>query len=111
MFKFPLTLVAVPGVLLTLATATAAQTFPPNLPIAITCYVKPDQSWRVGYLHRVQSNGDAIYLSVDGKLAATVNAKGVVVMPTNRPGSLDCYGKTLDELRANGRLMDSQRAR
>ena len=111
MLKFPPALVAVPGVVLTLVTAAVAQTFPPNLPIAITCYVKPDQSWRVGYLHRVQSNGDAIYLSVDGKLAATVNAKGVVVMPTNRPATIDCYGKTLDELRANGRVMDFPRAR
>ena len=38
MLKFLLALVAVPGAMLALATATAAQTFPPNLPMAITCY-------------------------------------------------------------------------
>ena len=111
MLKFPLALVAVSGVILTLATATTGQTVPPNLPIAITCQNQNDKSWRVGYLYKVDANGDAIYMAADAKLAATVNAKGVVVMPTNRPGSLDCYGKTLDELRANGRLMDFQRVR
>ncbi len=111
MLKFPLALVAVPGVLLTLATATAAQTFPPNLPMAITCYDQKNQSWHVGYLNRVHANGDAIYMRVDGKLTVTVNAKGVVVMPTSRPAGVDCFGKTLDELRANGRVMDFQRSR
>jgi hypothetical protein len=114
MLKFPLALVAVSGVILTLATATAAQTsqtFPPNLPIAVACYVQQDQSWRVGHLHTVRANGDAIYMTADGRLAVTVNAKGIVAMPTNRPATLDCFGKTLDELRANGRVMDPQRAR
>jgi hypothetical protein len=109
MLKFPLTLAAVPGVLLTLATGTVAQTFPSNLPMAITCYSPQDQSWRVGYLYRVNAKGDAIYLAAGGKIGATVNAKGVVEAPTNRPATLDCYGKTLDELRANGRVMEFQR--
>ena len=38
----------------------------------------------------------------------TVNAKGVVVTPTDRPAILDCFGKTVDELRAMGRVMDFQ---
>ena len=111
MLKFLLALVAVPGVILALATATAAQTLPPNLPMAVTCYVQQTQSWHVGYLHKVLANGDAIYMGPDGRLSSTVNAKGVVVMPTNRPATIDCYGKTLDELRANGRVMDFPRAR
>jgi hypothetical protein len=109
--KFPLALVTILGLLLTLATATVAQTVPPNLPAAIICYAPADQSWRVGYLFRVNKNGDAIYISPDGKLSATVNAKGVVVVPTNRPAGLDCYGKTLDELRSNGRIMEFQRTK
>ena len=40
-----------------------------------------------------------------------VNAKGVVATPTNRPVVLDCYGKTLDELRSGGRIMDFQRTK
>jgi hypothetical protein len=111
MLKFPLTVVAVPGVILTLATATAAQTFPTNLPIAITCQNQQDKSWRVGYLYKVDANGVAIYMAADAKLSTTVNAKGIVETPTNRLGRLDCYGKTLDELRANGRLMDFPRGR
>ena len=108
MYKFRLAMAAVPGVLLTLATATVAQTFPPGVPMAIVCYAQQGQNWRVGYLYRVDQNGDAIYLAADGKLGATVNAKGVVVAPTNRPAGLDCYGKSVDELRQNGRVMDFQ---
>ena len=77
--------------------------------MAIMCYVQQDQSWRIGYLFRVNAKGDAIYLAVDGKTGATVNAEGVVVTPTNRPGNLDCYGKALDQLRSNGRVVDFQR--
>jgi hypothetical protein len=40
-----------------------------------------------------------------------VNAKGVVAAPTNRPAGVDCYGKTLDELRSSGRIMDFQRTK
>ena len=111
MLRFPLTLVAVPGVLLTLATGTIAQTAPPNVPIAVICYVEQNQSWRVGYLNRINQNGDAEYLSADGKLGATLSAKGVVLAPTDRPTTVDCYGMTLDDLRASGRVMDFQRAR
>ena len=109
--KFPLTLVAVPGVFLILATGTIAQTAPPNIPIAIICYIEQNQSWRVGYLNRINQNGDAEYATADAKLGATINAKGLVLAPTNRPSALDCIGKTVDELRANGRVMDLQRAR
>lgn len=88
-----------------------AQADPPNLPAAISCYAPADQSWRIGYLFRVNKNGDAIYVSPDGRLSATVNAKGVVEAPSNRPAGLDCYGKTLDELRSTGRVMDFQRTK
>jgi len=52
-----------------------------------------------------------MYTSLAGHLDATVNAKGVVVAPTNRPAGVDCYGKTLDELRSNGRVLDFQRTK
>lgn len=65
----------------------------------------------MGYLYRVKKNGDAIYIAPDGKLGATVTAKGVVVAPTNRPAGADCYGKSLDELRSNGRTMEFQRTK
>ena len=110
--KFLLTLVAVPLVFLTIATGTIAQTpTPPNVPMAVICYIEQNQSWRIGYLNRINQNGDAEYLTADGKLGATLNAKGVVLAPANRPAAQDCFGKTVDELRANGRVMDFQRAR
>jgi hypothetical protein len=109
--KLPLAVTAVTLMLVALATAAVAQTVPPNLPAAIICYAQADQSWRVGYLFRVNKNGDTIYTSPDGRLGATVNAKGVVTAPTNRPAGLDCYGKTLDELRSSGRIMEFQRTK
>jgi hypothetical protein len=109
MTKLPLVVTAVTSMFVTLTTGAVAQTVPPNLPAAIICYAPADQSWRVGYLFRVNKNGDTIYISPDGRLSATVNAKGVVAVPTNRPAGLDCYGKTLDELRSNGRIMEFQR--
>jgi hypothetical protein len=107
MLRLPLAL----GVLLALATGAVAQAVPPNLPAAIMCYAPADQSWRVGYLSRVNKNGEAIYTTSDGRLSATIDAKGVVAAPTNRPAGVDCYGKTLDELRSNGRVLEFQRAK
>jgi hypothetical protein len=88
--------------------SASAQTVPSNLPAAILCYAKADQSWRVGYLSRVNKNGEALYAGAGGALSATVDAKGIVVAPDNRPAGLDCFGKSLEELRASGRLMDFQ---
>jgi hypothetical protein len=109
--NFPMAVAGVTSMLVTLATGAVAQTVPPNLPAAVICYAQADQSWRVGYLYRVNQNGDAIYIAPDGKLSVTVNAKGVILAPTNRPAGLDCYGKTLDELRPNGRVMEFQRTK
>ncbi len=91
MLKFPLALVAVHGALLTLATPTTAQTFPTNLPTAIVCYNPQDKSWHVGHLSSVRASGDALYLSGNSRLSATVNSKGLVVTPT--AAALDCFEK------------------
>lgn len=88
--------------------SAAAQTVPSNLPAAIFCSAKADQSWRVGYLSRVTKNGEAIYATPGGRLALTIDAKGVVAAPSDRPAGLDCFGKSLEELRMTGRLMDFQ---
>jgi hypothetical protein len=109
--KLPLMMTAITSMLVALATGAVAQTVPPDLPAAIICYAQADQSWRVGYLFRVNKKGDAIYTTPDGRLSATVNAKGVVAAPLNRPAGVDCYGKTLDELRSSGRIMEFQRAK
>lgn len=111
MARFLLAVTTAAAMLVTVATALVAQRAPPNRPIAIICYAPADQSWRVGHLHRVDSNGDAIYLTADGRLSATVNTKGVVLEPKDRPAAVGCYGKTLDELHSNGRVMESQRTK
>jgi hypothetical protein len=106
MLKLPLAL----GMLLALATGIVAQTAPPELPLAITCWSPSSRQWIVGYLATIKEDGTATYQG--GRLSATVNAKTRVVEPPgNRPPGLDCYGKTLDEPRSSGRVMEFQRAR
>ena len=97
--------------LVSLPAGATAQPAPPNLPSAIMCYAQADQSWRVGYLSRVDKSGDALYVTADRRLSVTVHANGTVATPTNRPPVTDCYGKTLDELRSSGRLIEPQRAK
>ena len=109
--KLLLAMTAVTSILVTLATEAVAQVVPPNLPAAIICYAQADQSWRLGYLFRVNKDGAATYITPNGNLSATVNAKGLVAAPTNRPAGVDCYGKTLDELRSLGRVMEFQRTK
>jgi hypothetical protein len=111
MSKLALAVTAAISMLVSLATRAVAQALPPNVPAAVICYAQADQSWRVGYLSRINKNGDAVYVTPDGRLSATLNAKGVVAAPTNRPAGLDCYGKTLDELRPGGRIMEFQRTK
>jgi hypothetical protein len=103
--KSSLPLIAVGFLLLTRATASHAQTLPPDLPLGIVCYSQKSQTWVVGYLNTVNQNGTATYR---GQHSASVNADRVVVAPTNRAIVLDCYGKSLDELRALGRLIPLQ---
>ena len=59
----------------------------------------------------IKEDGTATYMGTSGRLSATVNSKGVVEPPSNRPVQLDCFGKTLDQLRAMGRVMEFQRTR
>jgi hypothetical protein len=106
--KVCLPVTAVVSMLATFPTGAVAQTVPANLAAAIICYAPPDQSWRLAYLSKVDKNGDKIYITPDGRLTATVNAKGLMEAPRNRPGSVDCYGKTMDELRSSGRILEFQ---
>jgi hypothetical protein len=101
--------VAVASMLFAFAPKAVAQTAPTSLPAAVMCYAQADQSWRVGYLFRVNKNGEALYISPDGRLSATVDAKGMIAAPKNRAAGIDCYGKTLEEMRADGRTLDFQR--
>jgi hypothetical protein len=99
------------SVLVTLATESVAQSVPPDLPLAIICWNEGTQVWGIAYLAQVRKDGSATYLPPTGQLAATVNAKRMVEPPQNRPAVFDCFGKTLDELRAIGRIIEFQRTR
>ena len=105
--KLPLAATAVASIFVTLATGSVAQTLTPNLPLAIICFNEKTQTWRIGYLDVVAPDGSATYVA--GDLWATVNAKGLVQPPSNRSAGVDCFGKTLDELRAAGRVMEFKR--
>ena len=83
---------------------TVAQKVPPDLPLAVICFNEQTQTWRVGYLNLINQDGSATYIA--GDLSVTVNAKGVVQPPSDRPAGGDCFGKILKELRAAGRVME-----
>ncbi len=86
------------------ASGCAAQTFPSDLPLAIVCYHEQKQSWVVGYLEIVNADGSAVYGR--GTLTANLGVERVVEPPRNRVVALDCYGKSLEQLRATGRLVE-----
>ena len=88
------------------ASPSAAQTFPTDLPLAIICFHEQNQGWIVGYLEVVKADGSAVYGR--GQLSANLNAERVVEPPANRTAALDCYGKSLNQWRASGRLVDLQ---
>jgi hypothetical protein len=113
MRNLPLAASAVASILVYLATGSAAQTvppgtvapkIPPDLPLAVICFNEQTQTWAVGYLNLINKDGSATYVS--GDIAVAVDAKGVVQPPSDRPAGGDCFGKTLKELRAAGRVME-----
>ena len=105
--NLPLAATAIASVLLSLVTGSFAQTVP-QFPLAVICFNKQTQTWAVGYLNVVNKDGSATYSS--GDLSITVNAKGLVQPPSDRPAGGDCFGKTLNELRAAGRVMEFKRS-
>jgi hypothetical protein len=111
MFKHSLAVGFATSVLVTLATGATAQNTPPELPLAIFCWGEQTKTWVVGHLATIKGDGTATYVGPSGRLSGLVNAKGVVEPPSNRPVAIDCYGKTLDQLRAMGRLIELQRTR
>lgn len=108
MLKMWLALVAI-GSVLVMPTVTVAQTFPQDLPLGIMCWSQNAKAWVVAYIHTVKENGDAVYQGQGGRLNATLNAARVLVVPSDRPAGVDCFGKTLDELRKMSRLIPLQR--
>jgi hypothetical protein len=111
MLKLSIAVCAAAGILAPLATGAVAQRKAPSeLPLAIFCWSEPTKTWVVGNLSTVKEDGTATYVGSNGRLSGTVTAKGVVEPPSNRPAAVDCYGKSLDDLRALGRLIEYKRA-
>ena len=94
-----------------LGEGSGRSTAAPVLPLAISCWSEKAQVWVIGYLHTIKANGSATYMRPNGRLSATVSASGVVEPPSDRPAGQDCFGKTLDQLRAMGRLFEIQPTR
>ncbi len=111
MLKLSLAVTAITSVLVTLATGAVAQKLPPEMPLAVICWNEQTKTWVVGNLSTIKEDGTATYMGTSGRLSATVNSKGVVEPPSNRPVQLDCFGKTLDQLRVMGRVIEFQRTR
>ncbi|MBR0703060.1 hypothetical protein JQ599_24355 [Bradyrhizobium diazoefficiens] len=108
MLKICLAFAAIASVAM-IPTASVAQTFPQDIPMGIICWSQNAKTWVVGYIHTVKENGEAVYQGQGGRLNATLNAARVIATPSDRPAGLDCFGKTLDQLRAMGRLIPLQR--
>ena len=97
------------SVFVTLTTETVAQAVPTDLPLGFICWNEKTQSWGVAYLVGAEKDGTATYMPPGGRMSATVNSKRMVEPPENRPANFDCFGKTIDELRAMGRVIELQR--
>ena len=104
--NFPLAATVVASVLLTLATGSSVAKTVPDFPLAVICFSEQTQTWRIGYLQEVSKDGSAVYVAVAGHLRVTVDANGLVQPPSDRPPGVDCFGKTLKELRAEGRVVE-----
>jgi hypothetical protein len=108
---FIATTVVSASVLVTLAGESVAETAPPDLPLGIICWNEESQSWGIAYLVTVMKDGTATYMPPGGQTAATINAKRTVEPPKDRPAVFDCFGKSVDELRALGRTIEIQHTR
>ncbi|MBY5344868.1 hypothetical protein E0H35_20135 [Rhizobium leguminosarum bv. viciae] len=91
--------------------AETAPSVPTAFPLGIVCWNAQNQVWGTGYLATIEKEGTATYMPLGGKLSAKVNANGMVEPPKNRPMAFDCFGKTIDELRAMGRVIELQTKR
>jgi hypothetical protein len=108
MLKLSLAVTVVTSVLAALATGAVAQKLP-EAPLAVVCWNERTKIFVVGNLATIKEDGTSTYVGPSGRLSATVNAKGLVEPPSDRTAALDCYGKTLDQLRAMGRVIELKR--
>ena len=74
-----------------------------DLPLAIIC--DKGGGTGIGYLSEIQPDGTIIYISADGRIAASVTPDGAIT-PAGDLVEGSCSGRTLDELRAAGRTIE-----
>ena len=87
------------GVALSVAATPALAEMIDGYPDAIVCRVSDFRS--IGYLHRVNDDGSALYMT-PGQELAQVTPDGVF----HRQGAKDCDGKTLKQLEADGQAFE-----
>ena len=101
--------VALPAIILVTACSALAQATDEKIlkyPMAISC--ERDGALRFGYLSEIRTDGSAAYHSVDGRRAAQLNTKGVLE-PLTPMKPTGCIGKSLEELRDEGRTVEFPR--
>lgn len=79
--------------------AMAAAEMVSGYPDAVVCTVGDYRV--VGYIHRVNADGSAVYMTLGGQFAE-VSTDGIL----RRDGATDCDGKTLEQLAADGQAFD-----
>ena len=84
------------------ATASAEPSIK-DFPLAIVC--ARGGVFKVGYLDYFLKDGSAVYLSQDGRRSLKLTAEGKIELPAGLAEGVDCVGKTIQELRAEGRAV------
>lgn len=76
-----------------------------SLPLAIIC--ERGSTKKLGYLAEIDKDGSATYLSANGRLALTVTPEGILKSPVDISLGSSCDGRTIEELRIDGKLIDA----
>ena len=74
-----------------------------KLPLAVVC--KLPTSFTIGYLSEVRDDGGAVFISADGRIAASVEPDGSI-KPAGDLVNDSCTGRTLEELRSDGMTIE-----
>ncbi len=72
-----------------------------TLPYAIFCSI--GETTFIAYLARIEPDGTAVYANANGTFARVGSDRKVIRGATALEG--DCHGRTLEDLRANGKAV------
>ena len=89
------------------ATIVNAQAAERDLPIAIVCERGARATY--GYLSEIKEDGSALYQSMDRRRSVIVTADGIVEPTTGMAPGNTCFGKSIDDLRKDGKTIEAVR--